>query len=212
MIIRAEEMIRDVRVAIDMNHTDNELLRTGDSETLELDEIIRAKLCDAERIVETEAPVWLLESGHSFGERHVYIGTDGKGYVILPEDFMRLVSFRMNDWQRTVYEAISASDPEYERQSSKWKGVCGNTEKPVVAIVRRAEGKVLEFYSSRDETARVAQASYIPYPRIDPSGGIDVSEGCYRSAVYRAAGLALASVGDQLSGTMIELSRAMLQG
>ena len=46
--------------------------------------------------------------------------------------------------------------------------------------------------------------------KIDVDGGIDVSERCYRAAVYRAAALALASIGDQLSTTMIELSKSLL--
>ncbi len=203
-------MVRDVRVAIDMNRGDDPLIMDGDMDTLTLDELIRAKLTDAVRMVEVEAPVSCLESGHTFADRSVFIGDDGKGFVVLPGDFMRLLAFRMSDWRRTVFDAISESDPEYALQSSRWKGICGNPEKPVVAIVRRSEGLVLEFYSCRDATAGVAQAAYIPEPGIDRNGGIDVSRGCYRAAVYRAAALALASVGDHLSSSMLEISKSLL--
>ncbi|MDE6410055.1 MAG: hypothetical protein K2K81_07425 [Muribaculaceae bacterium] len=233
MRVRAEEMVKDVRVAIDMNRGDAPLLMEGDTDTLTLDEIIYAKLLDAVRLVEMEAPIALLESGHDFGpvlpginpghgvdspllqhkqESSLFIGDDGKGFIILPEDFMRLIAFRMNDWKRTVFEAISESDPRYALQSSRWKGICGNPEKPVVAVVRRSEGLVLEFYSCRSRDATVAQAAYLPYPRIDGKGCIDIPEGCYRGAVYRAAALALASYGDQLSSSMLEISRSLLQG
>ena len=204
-------MARAVRVAIDMNKGDEPLIMEGDTDTLTLDEIIYAKLADAVRLVEMEAPLSMLESGHDFGECDTYIGEDGKGFIILPNDFMRLISFRMSDWTRTVYEAISESDPQYALQSSRFKGICGNPEKPVVAIVRRSEGKVLEFYSCKTEEASVAQATYLPIPKIDRDGGIDVAEDCYRAAVYRAASLALASVGDQLSTTMLEISKSYLQ-
>ena len=204
-------MARAVRVAIDMNKGDEPLIMEGDTDTLTLDEIIYAKLADAVRLVEMEAPLSMLESGHDFGECDTYIGEDGKGFIILPNDFMRLISFRMSDWTRTVYEAISESDPQYALQSSRFKGICGNPEKPVVAIVRRSEGKVLEFYSCKTEEATVAQATYLPVPKIDRDGGIDVAEDCYRAAVYRAASLALASVGDQLSTTMLEISKSLLQ-
>ncbi len=210
MIVRAEDMAGDVRVAIDMNRGDEPLFVEGDTDTLTLDEIIMAKLADAVRLVEMEAPATMLESGHDFGD-NIFIGEDGKGFVILPEDFMRLISFRMSDWKRTVFEAISETDPQYALQSSKWEGICGNPEKPVCAIVRRSEGKVLEFYSCNDNTAIVTQATYVPTPRIDGDGGIDVAEDCYRAAVYRAASLALASVGDQLSTTMLEISKSLLQ-
>ena len=208
-------MARAVRVAIDMNKGDEPLIMEGDTDTLTFDEIIYAKLADAVRLVETEAPLFMLESGHDFGEcdtcSSIFWGEDGKGFIILPDDFMRLISFRMSDWTRTVHEAISESDPQYALQSSRFKGICGNPEKPVVAIVRRSEGKVLEFYSCKTEEASVAQATYLPIPKIDRDGGIDVAEDCYRAAVYRAASLALASVGDQLSTTMLEISKSLLQ-
>ena len=204
-------MARAVRVAIDMNKGDEPLIMEGDTDTLTFDEIIYAKLADAVRLVETEAPLFMLESGHDFGDNDTYIGEDGKGFIILPNDFMRLISFRMSDWRRTVHEAISESDPQYALQSSRFKGICGNPEKPVVAIVRRSEGKVLEFYSCKTEEASVAQATYLPIPKIDRDGGIDVAEDCYRAAVYRTASLALASVGDQLSTTMLEISKSLLQ-
>lgn len=204
-------MARAVKVAIDMNRGDEPLIMEGDADTLTLDEIIYAKLADAVRMVETEAPHFMLESGHDFGEENVFIGEDGKGFIILPDDFMRLISFRMSDWQRTIYEAITESDPQYALQSSRFKGICGNPEKPVVAIVRRSEGKVLEFYSCISENATVAQATYLPIPKIDMDGGIDVAADCYRAAVYRAASLVLASVGDQLSTTMLEISKSYLQ-
>ncbi len=210
MVVQATEMAKAVRVAIDMNKGDEPLFAEGDTDTLTLDEIIMAKLADAVRMVETEAPSTMLESGHNFGEHDIYIGEDGKGFIILPDDFMRLIAFRMSDWGRTVFEAISDSDPLYSRQSSKWKGICGNPERPVCAIVRRSEGKVLEFYSCSDSSATVTQATYVPIPKIDINGGIDVAEACYRAAVYRAASLALASLGDQLSATMLEISKSLL--
>lgn len=204
-------MCRAVKVAIDMNRGDTPLFLEGDSDTLTLDELIFAKLADAVRMVEMEAPLSMLESGHDLGDESLFIGDDGKGFIILPNDFMRLTAFRMSDWKRTVFEAISETNPMYSLQSSRWKGICGNPEKPVCALVRRSEGKVLEFYSCKDVRATMTQGSYVALPKIDLNGGIDVSEDCYRAAVYRAAALVLASLGDQLSTTMLEMSRSLIQ-
>jgi hypothetical protein len=209
MVVQAEKMAKDVRIAIDLNHNSRPLLLEGDIDTVGIDDIIYAKLTDAVRMVEMEAPLNLLEQGHPFGENVVW-GDDGKGWMILPGDFMRLVVFKMSDWRHPVSEAIGQDDPKYSRQWSKWKGICGNPEKPVVAIVNRAEGNVLEFFSCKDNTATVDQAIYVPYPTIDLDGGIDVSEKCYKAAVYRAGALALSSVGDPLATTMIELSKSLL--
>lgn len=209
MIVQAEDMAKAVRVAIDMNHNSTPLLADEDLDTETFDEIIYAKLCDAVRMVEMEAPLNLLEQGHQFGEAVTW-AENGKGWILLPNDFMRLVVFKMSDWRYAISEAITQDDPIYTRQFSKWKGICGNPEKPVVAIVNRAEGQVLEFFSCKDDTATVDQAVYVPLPKIDIDGGIDVSEKCYRAAIYRAAALALASIGDQLSTTMVELSKSLL--
>lgn len=209
MIVQAEKMAKDVRIAVDMNHDSTPLLLEDDIDTISFNDIIYAKLTDAVRMVEMEAPLHLLEQGHQFGENIVW-SDSGKGWLILPDDFMRLVVFKMSDWHHSVSEAITQDDPKYSRQWSKWKGICGNPEKPVVAIVNRAEGNVLEFFSCNDDTATVEQAVYIPLPRIDLDGGIDVSEKCYKAAVYRAGALALSSIGDQLATTMVELSKSLL--
>ena len=211
MKVGAAEMAREVRVVIDENRMSDSLLPEEDIDTLSLEEIILSKLTDGVRIVEMEAPLELLESGHSLGSE-VYIDKEtGKGYMILPRDFLRLRVFRMSDWSRPIFEAISERDAQYSLQCSKWKGIYGSPEKPVVAIVGRNEGRVLEFYSCESDEATVVQGSYIPEPRIDDNGLIDLSEACYRAAVYRTAGLVLASLGDQLSGTMVEISRSFLQ-
>ncbi len=203
-------MARDVRVAIDANIDNAPLLAEEDVDALRLDDIIVSKLADAVRLVEMEAPINMLEQGHQFGKAVTW-REDGKGWVLLPDDFMRLVVFKMSDWLHGVSEAISQSDPAYQRQFSRWKGVSGNPERPVVAIVNRAEGNILEFFSCNDSTATVDQAVYIPFPNIDENGGIDVSEKCYRSAVYRAAALSLSSIGDQQgASTMTEISRSLL--
>lgn len=218
MYYKVEEIVRDVRVAIDQNRSSESLIAIEDIDTLSLDELIREKLEDAARLVLGEAPAQLLESGHIFTDKddtNVYIDSaTGKGFVILPSDFLRLISFRMSDWSRTVYESdvIGERDARYRLQSSKWKGVYGTPEKPVVALLRRAEGLVLEFYSCKDGAATSVQATYQPMPRIDGDGMLDLPEGCYRATVYRAGGLALASMGDQLGMTLTEISRSLLEG
>lgn len=212
MIFKIGDIVRDVRIAIDENKRSEQLIATEDMETLSLDEIARSKIADAVRMVHTEAPREMLESGHNFVEdtgKDFYIGDDGSGFVLLPEDFMRLLIFKMSDWERPVYEPITAADPRYQLQFSRCRGIRGNPQRPVAAIVRRSEGKVLEFYSSKDGSARVEQAAYIPYPVADGEW-IDISEECYRAAVYRAAALTLATLGSELAGSMTELSSALL--
>lgn len=213
MVYRVAEVTADVRVAMDMNRTDMPLMASGDADTLSLDEVIGARLCEAARAVQTEAPLRLLEHGHDFvqdRERDFYMDADGCGRIVLPSDFMRLLAFCMSDWRRPVCEAIDQSHPAYAAQSSRWRGVRGCPERPVVAIVPRSEGLVLEFWSCRDPRAHVTQAAYVPLPEVDADGGVDISRGCYEAVVHRCAALALATLGDARAQTEMEISKSLL--
>ncbi len=194
MVYKIEVVEEDVRIAIDENKTSEQLISDEDIDTLSLNEVIRSKIVEAVRRVESSAPAYLLEEGHDFGDA-VYWEDKCSGWVLLPDDFMRLIAFRMSDWERTCYNAISVDDPLYDLQSSRYKGVRGNVQKPVCAVVNRSEGKALEFFSCASEDAYIKRATYIPYPEIDDEDGIDISERCYTAVVYTTAALVLTAFG-----------------
>lgn len=206
MIYQLDNILRDVRTAIDMNAVDTALIDVEDIDTLTMDDIIRSKLLDAVRNVETAAPIQLLDSGHNFADEVYWNeneGHEGTGFAILPDDFMRLVAFKMSDWERAAYTPITETDPLYHLQHSRYKGVRGNAQKPIVALVTRAEGQLLEFFSSNSEEATVEQAVYIPLPFIDENGGMEICERCYRAVVYYAAGLAEMAIGNADMGNLL---------
>ncbi len=209
MIYKLQRIARDVRVAIDENKTSEQLIADEDIDTLSLEDIVRSKIVEAVRRVVTEAPTHLLDGGEPFGDA-IFWRSQCSGWTLLPEDFMRLVIFKMSDWERPVYEPITAADPQYQLQFSRYKGLRGNPQKPVVAIVSRAEGRALELFSCKSQNATVEQAVYIPLPKVDCDGGINIPERCYMSVVYEAASLVLATIGNALSSTMSELSKQLL--
>lgn len=211
MIYQIQDIERDVRIALDENDVSTQLVQMGDVDTLALNDIIRSKIVEAVRRVELAAPAHLLEEGHDFSSG-IYWNGDGSGWVLLPDDFMRLIAFRMSDWERTVYEAISVDDPLYAKQSSRYKGIRGNVQKPVCAIVNRAEGKALEFYACKDNTAMIVRAGYVPYPHIDKDDGIDISEKCYTAVVYTVAALVLTTYGEaDKASAMTDLAKSIIQ-
>ena len=210
MVYKLPRIIRDVKVAIDENRDDRALLHEDDIDTLTLDDIVCSKIVEAVRRVVTEAPIHLLDGGVPFGDA-IFWRDRGAGWTLLPDDFMRLLVFKMSDWERPVYEPITAADPRYQLQHSRHKGLRGNPQKPVVAIVSRGEGRVLELYSCKDENATVEQAAYLPLPELDRDGGIEIPLRCYRPVIYEAASLVLATVGQiEQSSTMAELSKQLL--
>ncbi len=211
MIYQLDKIMQDVRICLDQNMTSDALLDSGDLDTLALDDIIRSKILEAVQRVHMDAPNYLLEGGHNFGDA-VYWRELESGWVLLPPDFMRLVVFEMDDWETAVYQAISTDDPEYEKQRSRFKGIRGTAQRPVCAIAIRPEGRVLEFYSCKSEDATVSRAMYIPYPEIDENGGVDISERCYKAVIYTAAGLTLLTCGEVEKGNAVsELAQTFLK-
>lgn len=211
MIFQIDKIMQDVRICLDQNMESDALIESGDIDTLALDEIIKSKILEAVQRVHMDAPNYLLEGGHNFGDA-VYWRELESGWVLLPPDFMRLVVFEMDDWEQAVYQAISTDDPEYEKQRSRFKGIRGTAQRPVCAIAIRPEGRVLEFYSCKSKNAQVSRAMYIPYPKIDEDNGVDICERCYNAVIYTAAGLTLLTCGEVEKGNAVsELAQTFLK-
>lgn len=211
MIYQLDKIMQDVRICLDENIDIESLIESSDISALSLEDIIRSKVLEAVHRVHRDAPNYLLECGHNFGDA-VYWGDMESGWVLLPDDFLRLVVFEMDDWEQAVYQAISTDDPDYEKQRSRFKGIRGTAQRPVCAIGIRPEGRVLEFYSCKSEDAQVRRAVYIPYPAIDADNGVDISERCYTAVIYTAAGLTLLTIGETDKGNSVsELAQTFLR-
>lgn len=211
MIYKIADVMRDVRVCLDQNMESERLVLTDDVDTLALDEIVRSKILEAVVRIHSGAPEYLLEAGHNFGDAVFWEDLES-GWVLLPEDFMRLIVFEMSDWERPVFTAIGPDDPGYALQRQRVKALRGTAQKPVCAIVPRPEGRALEFYSCKNENAYVERAQYLPYPKVDEDGGIDICERCHTAVVYMAASLVLLTLGEsEKSVALSELSKTSLQ-
>lgn len=208
-----EDIKKDVRIAMDENSSNAALAGLEDVDTLMLDEIIGSKVADAARIVEANAPHYLLDSGKPFGES---IGWDsepgfGSGHIHLPDDFMRLVTFQMSDWRRAVVDPITEDDPLYAQQISRFPGIRGNPQRPVVAIVQQPIGLVLEFYScTGGENVYVKKARYIPVPKVR-DGEIEICEKLRPSVVYYTAHMAALTIGhDNLAQSLLVAAQNLM--
>lgn len=209
-VYRLDEIAKDVRIAMDQNMSSDTLIGFDDVDTLSLNDIIKSKVTDAVKRIHSTAPAYLLDGGNNFGDA-IYWKELESGWCLLPEDFMRLVVFQMDDWERAVYHSVSEDDAEYKKQSSRFKGIRGTPQKPVCAIAIRPEGRALEFYSCKSENAMVSRAVYLPYPVIDEDDGIEICERCYQAVVYTIASLVLTTYGNaDLSKALSDLAKSAL--
>jgi len=208
MTYNVADLKQAIRVVLDQNMVSTQLVSTSDIDTLSLDEIIESKIVDAARIVLRDAPAHLLDGGTVFPQASQVVTWDsqagyGPGSVPLPADFLRLVCFKMSDWDHAVSQPIYEDNPLYKVQRSRFGGVRGNPQKPVVAIVMRSDGARLEFYScAADSNASVAEAAYIKIPVID-SSTIAICEKLKPAVVYYAAYLTAINVGENDKATSI---------
>ena len=208
------DIVREIRVTLDQNMTSDALEGLGDVDTLSLEEIIQSKIIDAVRQVIMSAPVWLLGPGIPFGDSIAWDTQEGigSGYVLLPVDFLRLVAFQMTDWSQPVYDAITPADPRYAMQHSRFPGIRGCPEKPVVALINKPTGMALEFFSCNGGAGTaIMQANYMPQPSI-VEGKISIPYQVKDAAVYYAAYLvALTEQQGELAEKMLAVSNSFIQ-
>lgn len=213
------ELMRDIRVALDRNNNSTPLIESGDIDTLSLDDIIKNKITDAARVVHRDAPIHLLDGGVSFGESIHWFSREGigGGCIVLPEDFLRLVAFQMSDWSYPITVAITEDNPLYALQSSRYAGVRGNPQKPVVVLSAQPIGLALEFYScSAGQGVYVKRATYLPIPKIKVDDNddeyIELCEKVKSAIVYYAAYLTALSIGEgDLAAVMLNTSKELMQ-
>lgn len=209
-IYQLDKITKDIRTSLDQNMSSEALIEIGDVDTLALNDIIKSKIVEAVKRIHSEAPPHLLDGGHNFGDAVNWMDHES-GWVLLPEDFMRFVVFEMDDWSRAVFTCTNVDDAEYEKQHSRFKGIRGTAQRPVCFISIRPEGRVLEFYSCKSTDAKVSRAVYLPYPKVDKYGGIEICSRCYDAVIYTIAALVLTAYGDiDKSNVFNELAKSTL--
>lgn len=212
MIYQTENICKDVRIAMDENMTSKALTELLDVETLSLDTVIKSKIEEGVTRIHSAAPLQMLDQGHNFGDTLYWKENDTCGWILLPDDFMRLVVFMMDDWERAVYYPINVDNPIFYKQYSRFGGVRGTPQRPKCVLAIRPEGRVLEFYACKTQQAQVSRGVYIPYPKIDEHGGIEIGKRCYLAVVYTITSLVLSAYGDIEKSNLFEnLSESLLK-
>ena len=165
MLYPTADIIADVKVTLDQNQTENQIIAQEDN-TLELGEIIHQKILHAARHLLETSDVSMIDGKTCFIKK---LDGDGQpanpdwpdpepdGQILqlyedgettygdlsvwvmeMPDDYLRLLSLRMSDWKRGVHATILYESAEYSQLRSGFIGITGNPERPAVAEVKRS--------------------------------------------------------------------------
>lgn len=211
-----EDIIAEVLTTMDRQVESTALLSSGVS--LSVRDVVRKHMLDAAWQMTMEAPARMLE-GKTFGisaswESAIGIGI---GAVDLPDDFLRLLAFRMSDWTHAVYHIVEPDSSEWQMVStSLLLGVRGNGSRPLCTITHWATGRKLEFCGcSSGAEVSVSVAVYAAKPIITTISNeekISVSADIKRAVVFRCAALSCTTIGETATATnFFELSKKMIQ-
>lgn len=213
MKYKVSDLVRDIRIAIDQNMTSKALENIADVDTLSLNDIVRSKVVEAARLVGKVAHPSFIDNGVVLNgtvqwKSAVGVGT---GQIVLPDHFMRLLSFQMSDWSRPA-TIIDEDDIRYLYQSSRYPGVRGCPQRPIAAVCRRQQGMVVEFYScTAGSSVFLRQALYLAEPKIDDEDNIDISTGLKDPIIYKSASLVLYTMRETDTGDKLnEISKSFL--
>ena len=201
------QIIEDVRRVIDENATSIRLDELSDIETLDLNQLIVATICDAAKAIESAAPLHLLDYTKPLSGA-VEIDDGRVAYIDLPSDFMRMAVVNWDHLGRPIYKFITVDSPQYVEQQNKY--VQGTIERPVGAIVMDANVPKLEIYAdgiTQEGSQHIGD--YVPIPAFE-GDQIDLCSRCYRSIIYRCAGMVLVIYKDNNAENLLQISESIL--
>ena len=123
-------------------------------------------LDEAARWVVRAVPLRALGPGKELPVQSLEAREDGTGSLPLPEDFIRLLRFRMKGWRRPVVVPIRDTDEVYTQQFNRI--LRGGESKPVVALCE--DDRRLEYFSSsKGAGATVEEARYFGFTEVNDS-------------------------------------------
>lgn len=194
MRFSTKELVSQALWVINLNKSSEPLIETDDIDALSVEEILYGNIEIAVHDILLVAPIRKLDTGHSLESDINWTGD--KGVINLPDDFLRLITFKLVGWSRPA-DIILDDDERYQWQSSRYAGVRGNPQSPVVALCNYPSGLVLEIYSREaGMDCHISRALYVPKPVIEKDGTIDIPKDLKDAVCYIMAYKALLTLGE----------------
>lgn len=88
-----------------------------------------------------------------------------KYYIVLPDDFLRLVTLQLSDWKRPIETLCTEDSAEYRKQMNKY--LRGTPNKPFGALThKQGFPNIAELFSSYTNQSELLFGLYVPIPNI----------------------------------------------
>lgn len=159
-----------------------------DEDTIKIDEYIKSCIGDALSLIILNSGIKSINPKKDTGTK-ANKNDDGSGYIILPDDFVKLLAFKMNGWKRAVSVAYPLDSEEAKRQANIYTR--GGENKPICLLSYSPEGeKILEYYSLGSEADHTISL-FVYEAAYDSESGINVSSSdpIFYALCYMAASL-----------------------
>lgn len=119
------------------------------------------------------------------------VGADGVGTLVLPDDYMRLLSVQAGSWKCPVAKPPgiclwpSPSDMELIRLRSRWSGIRNSSLKPVVAESFDTPGRRCLKLSPCSGSGETVTGRYLPRPTLDNLEELTLTPGLYLKLIEK---------------------------
>lgn len=106
-------------------------------------------------------PSWQLEVNEGEPTRPMQLQSY-KYLMLVPNNFLRLITLQMGDWERPVQTLVNEDSAEYRKQTNRY--LRGTNTKPVVALVHQSGYPFFELYSCTSNVEQLMYGQYVPEP------------------------------------------------
>lgn len=153
-------LVNKVKTLLDeISPADAMIVDVGVEDNNPIDQIIESLLDESAIELLLKAPFYRLDIATLDADPIANEHDKTTGYITLPDDFLRLVYFRMSDWLRPVTELAMQGDALSLRQYNKH--IRGGVARPVGVLSKNREGMIVEYYSTNAQQHQVADFQYI---------------------------------------------------
>lgn len=138
-------------------------------DTVKLEEYIKSVIPDAVDIIIANSPERCVNK-KSGGSIETMEGNES-GYIVLPEDYVSLIAFKLIGWKKIVAIAYPITSEEYKVQCNEYTR--SGLNKPMCFLSYNAKGRILEYFPSITSGSKIETFFY--ESRYNSKEGLNLS-------------------------------------